>query len=432
MILSSGYRAAGSVLRTSQNSVIQYYAGLKPSPIILWICISLFVIYPLSFFLALHGIVDLSNNILNRILTVLIGGFGLLNAFAIIRYYFRNITLVDLLFILFTFFYFYGLNDLNMQAYSRYGRCVIWFYVVPYYIRKSYHQVKYITNVLVPILAAIIFTSYISLNYVEHYGRLSLAGGYTATGRFYLSIFSICLIIFVNVKMPFIQRVFAVLAMIGSIVLAFLSGSRQILLGLIVILALPYLISMKWKEAFSIKTITIFFLIGVSIVLAFSVNSFNAQRTLSDYHDPSVLGRILRYEYFTQVLAQDFPGSLIKGRKFISDQKIHYGGLWIDLAPHNVYLCYATFAGIMSSILLLVFHLYCFSIILCNYSQLKKWRASIYIVPFLTAVYLIAQFENFLYFVSNLESYLFYAGLGFFVNIWRDRKRLKVFCGLST
>lgn len=433
MILSSRYRAAGSVLHTSQNSVIQYYAGLKPSPIILWICISLLVLYPLSLFLSVRGIVDLSENILNRILMVLIGGFGLLNATAIIRYYFRNLALADWLFVFFSCFYFYGLNDLDLQAYSRYVRLIIWFYIVPFYLRQASRLVKSNLNtVLVPILILIMIASYMHIGYFHTSERLGLAGGFTGTARFYLCIFGICLITLSNAQMLFVQRLLVVLVMTGAAVFALLSGSRQAFVGLVLLMVLPYLLYLKPKEAFSIKTISIFLLIGATIALTIAgVKQFDVERTLMGFFDASVLGRTERYHYFSSIIAQELPLSLIKGIKFFSDAKILYGGIWIDLAPHNVYLCYATFSGVMSSLMLLLFHLYCFGAILYNYRQLKEWHAFKNIVALVITIYLIAQFENFLYIVSSIESYLLYAGMGFFVNILRDQKQLKVFGGGS-
>ena len=231
MILSSRYRASGSVLHTSQNSVIQYYAGLKPSPIILWICISLLLLYPLSLFLWVRGMVDLSENVPNRILMVLIGGFGLLNAMAIIRYYFRNLALADWFFVLFSCFYFYGLNDLDLQAYSRYARLIIWFYIVPFYLRQASGFKSNLNTVLVPILILIMIVSYMHLGYFHTSERLGLAGGATSTARFYLCIFSICLITLSNAQMLFVQRFLVILVMTGAVIFALLSGSRQAFVG---------------------------------------------------------------------------------------------------------------------------------------------------------------------------------------------------------
>ena len=193
-------------------------------------------------------------------------------------------------------------------------------------------------------------------------------------------------------------------------------------------MALPYLLDLKSKEVFSIKTISIFLLIGATIALTIAgVKEFDVGRTLMGFSDSSVLGRTERYHYFSSIIAQELPLSLIKGIKIFSDVKIPSGGIWIDLAPHNVYLNYAVYSGVISSLMLLLFHLYCFGAILYNYKQLKEWHAFKHIAAFVLTIYLIAQFENFLYFVSSIEAYLLYAGMGFFVNIWRDQKQLKVF-----
>ena len=427
MSLSSKNQTARGVLQTGRHSVIQYYAGLKPSPIILWICTLLLVLYPFSLYLSVRGSVDLSENILNRILILLIGTFGLLNATGIVRYYFRNLVLADWLFLLFSCFYFYGINDVDMQTYSRYGRLVIWFYIVPFYLRRASRLVMPNFNtVLVCTLFLIITAGYMNIGYLHYSPRLNLGGGYTSTARFYLCIVGICSIALSNDHIFFVKRLFFILIMTAATVIALLSGSRQALVGLVLLMVLPYMFNLKGNEVFSIKSISIFLLVVAAVVLTITgIELFDVQRTLIFSYD-SFLGRTERYHYFLSTIAGELPNSLIKGIKFFGDGRIQYGGIWIDLAPHNVYLNYATSSGVMSSLLLLLFHLYCFGSILYNYRRLKEWCAFKYIVAFVITIFLIAQFENFLYFVSSIEAYLLYAGMGFFVNILRDQKRLKI------
>lgn len=429
MILSPRYKTQDRVASTYKNTVFQYYAGLKPSIILTWICISVLTLYPISLIMYLRGLLDLNENILNRILILLLAGFALLRAKDLITYYLGNLVIADWLFFLFTCFYFYGLNELDLQAYSRYGRLALFFYVVPFYLRYGVRLFNSaFDTLLLSILALIIIASYMHIGYMHSGVRLDLAGGYTSTARFYLCVFWICLITVTKSKMLFIKRTIFLSMMAASLVLTLLSGSRQALLGIILLTGIPYLISPKMKSFLSIKTITILFFVGATIVLTLTdVQRFETERTMRFFEEDINIGRIARYQYFLESIVQELPNSLIKGIKFFGDNKMQYSGVWIDLvAPHNVYLYYAVFCGVICSLMLFLFHLYCLGVMVYVYLKLSIWYPFRYIVAFVITVFLIAQFENFLYFVSSLESYLFYAGIGFLVNLLRDQKQLRI------
>lgn len=345
----------------------------------------------------------------------LAGGLSLIFAYRIVYFYVKRALVVDFLLLLYVATAVIGARSIGLESFAPVLRLVIFFYCIPYlisfagYLRKSGIVFLVFTILAVWVIVfEVLIQKGLTRDTIGGTGGAQIALGYLTIG--FLG--------YLGTNGALVKKILLLVMLAGVATAIALSASRQGMVGAVLFILI---VSLTNRVSVSRFILICGFVLALLAVIFWIGETYTLPvERLFNYDEQTLASRLERYSYFWQVFTSQFDERLFWGADVIPEGELRFvGGIWIGGAGHNIYLVNAVNYGICSSIVLLIFHVLVFRRCFSVYIRSMKNPFVVVGFAYVSVVLMIAQLENFLFYVANIPAYLFYICCGVFVNITR-------------
>jgi hypothetical protein len=384
------------------------------------------------------------NNFLNRFAVISVVLLSAPYLSKIIRYYYRTFGWHDVLLIFYIMFFFVGVDkSRGFLAFTPLLRLLVCFYLVSFLLRRPRTLVRY-TYLLVMFVA--IFEIGTILRFpglLTGSGRLDFPRylGVTGAARLMLTLSLLCYWIFIADNLySRLLRVVALVETVIAIALALATGSRQMVLGMGIIIVGLLLLRERVIPKFSQKGLLLVSSssLALAVVMAWILlgqpgSSFLADNaalnrafTFTPTQFDESVGRLATWDLYINHLGTNYSSMIFQG--FRDDPKNVFGGqsevygAQIQVVPHNSVLAMIVQSGLVSAVLYILWHISLMFALLRGHYLLGGMYKSSIAVSGAIAAFVIGLLSNYFTIVASPLAYLFYVVAGIYVNLLRDKK----------
>jgi O-antigen ligase len=207
--------------------------------------------------------------------------------------------------------------------------------------------------------------------------------------------------------------IFRYLSLLILLIVALATGSRGVILALVLLFIFKYGLTLK-NVAYSLIALSSYFLI-LNFQLDTSINRFAAQDLFND--------RLLQFKYaYYTIMQHPFSGSGLDKYAYINNDLIPKDLKGFIISAHNGYLALLTQYGfIIGSLVIFIIFRQCY--ILVNYFKSSIEEESVYVFIFIYALFA-SIYETMLTGINEFHTILFWFSLAY-LSFIKNRNELK-------
>jgi len=212
-----------------------------------------------------------------------------------------------------------------------------------------------------------------------------------------------------------------------------LTGSRQAVVGLLIIIPGSWLLTSRNYQRISIQSLRRWYLyifgallFALLVWMGLGMPDVLSGRVLdlSEYSLEANQGRTLQWVYYGKYILENWSTLIFNG---FDSALVHRGNMRIDnimlTAPHNIVLAVVVQSGLLATLFYLLWHIILVRTMLRIHQLLNSPALSALAIATAFAAIFVGMVDNYFLEVSSPLSYLLYTIVGFYCNLDRVRRR---------